>query len=86
MSTPVKPNPTGVVRDKTEEWDMRRPQFIQRTPHKCPKCDGKGWLGYDPTTGLGNYRDVDPVTGLRDPRGVPWRCDVCESGIIWSKP
>lgn len=47
---------------------------MQRTPHKCPKCDGKGWVNFEPETGRFE--------------GAPqmWRCDVCEAGIIWSKP
>ena len=48
----------------------------QRTPHKCPKCDGKGWLAFDPAVG-------PKMLWLT---GDWWRCDVCESGIIWSKP
>ena len=49
---------------------------IQRTPHKCPKCDGKGWLSFDPAVGPKMLWQT----------GEWWNCDVCESGIIWSKP
>ena len=48
----------------------------QRTPHKCPKCDGKGWLSFDPAVGPKMLWQT----------GEWWHCDVCESGIIWSKP
>ena len=48
----------------------------QRTPHKCPKCDGKGWLSFDPAVGPKMLWQT----------GDWWHCDVCESGIIWSKP
>ena len=55
--------------------------FIQSTPHKCPKCDGRGWLSFDPYSSLGLHPDL-----AKGEDKTPFRCDVCESGIIWSKP
>ena len=47
----------------------------QRTPYKCPKCGGKGWLAFDPAVGPKMLWHT----------GDWWPCNVCESGIIWSK-
>lgn len=45
------------------------------TPHKCPKCNGTGWLQFNPQTG--------PI-GIGTSCG-PWVCDVCHKGIIWEQ-
>lgn len=44
------------------------------TPHKCPKCDGKGWLLFDPQM---PYATASTSSG-------PWKCDVCQEGVLWS--
>lgn len=45
------------------------------TPHKCPKCDGRGQLQYDPRM---------PFSTGHTSCG-PWPCDACGStGILWS--
>ena len=64
----------AVFRDmfSTPRWPQLQQQ---RTPHKCPKCDGKGWLRYHPAM---------PFSMAEEHEGA-WRCDVCESGIIWSR-
>ena len=42
-------------------------------PHKCPKCDGKGMLQYDPKL---PFNTTHSSTG-------PWQCDVCDLGVLW---
>lgn len=46
------------------------------TPHKCPKCNGTGWLYWNPAFG--------PLAGPTASAG-PWHCNVCQGGIIWSQ-
>jgi len=41
-------------------------------PHKCPKCDGIGWLQYDPNMPW----QITTLAG-------PWQCNACINGIIW---
>lgn len=42
-------------------------------PHKCPKCNGTGFLPFDPLMG---WQVSTTSCG-------PWQCNVCQSGIIW---
>jgi len=42
-------------------------------PYKCPKCDGKGMLTFDPNL---------PTAQAYISSG-PWKCDKCDGGIIW---
>ena len=42
-------------------------------PHQCPKCNGFGWLQYDP-----NYTYFGHTTVCG-----PWQCNACVNGIIW---
>ena len=40
---------------------------------RCPKCNGMGWLLYDPDA---------PFAGANTNAG-PWRCPVCINGVIY---
>lgn len=47
------------------------------TPHKCPKCNGLGWLRYDPRI----------PTAQEHTSAGPWMCPPCGgTGILWSSP
>ena len=48
------------------------------TPHKCPKCNGVGYLKYDPSNPFGD------VTGTATSGFGRWNCNACTNGIIWS--
>lgn len=51
------------------------PTFYSAEPHKCPKCDGYGWLQYDPTMPFGANTSAGP-----------WQCPACSgTGILWSQ-
>lgn len=44
-------------------------------PYKCPKCEGKGQLLYDP---------ANPFGGVTSSTG-PWRCPACNAtGIVYT--
>jgi len=45
-------------------------------PHKCPKCNGTGWLPYNPQA---------PYMTESTSTQPQWHCDVCVSGIIWEQ-
>ncbi len=49
---------------------------VQLTPHKCPKCDGVGFLQYNPA--IGPFAAATSACG-------PWQCNVCENGVIFSR-
>jgi hypothetical protein len=42
-------------------------------PHKCPKCNGLGWLQYDPQS---PFNTGSTACG-------PWQCNACTNGIIY---
>jgi hypothetical protein len=48
------------------------------TPHKCPKCNGTGFLTYSPQ--FGPYYKNEGIAAVL---AGPWHCDVCQGGIIW---
>ena len=48
------------------------------TPHKCPKCNGIGFLQYDPNNPFSD------ITGTSTENFGKWHCNVCQSGIIWT--
>jgi len=48
--------------------------YPEPEPHKCPKCNGFGYLQYNPSM---------PFSGCSTSLG-PWKCDVCNNGVLWT--
>ena len=47
----------------------------ERIPHKCPKCNGTGYLRYNPQMPFSDTSSCGP-----------WHCNACVNGIIWESP
>jgi DnaJ-class molecular chaperone len=55
------------------EW----PLFMQRTPHKCPVCDGSGLVNRPPWVAGDQQVFWTSSCG-------PWQCNACGgSGVLW---
>lgn len=46
-------------------------------PYKCPKCDGVGFLRYNPNNPFADYAGTSTACFGQ------WSCNACVNGIIW---
>lgn len=57
-------------------WGIEMINIPRQHPYKCPKCDGKGALGFDPK--------CPPTGDTSIGADSSWICDQCKgTGVLW---